>query len=204
MKQRNFRVFLLTLIGFIYGFVLLFIVSPESYEWLVDFHFFGNRAFSKKEEKEFDKKIAKQQVELYQTYYFNKDYPNILLLGFSESTDKGKWSYGNLAKISFTLPKVSFPVELEFKLGAYINQHNPVITVEPYINDVHYNTWRFENNKNSSQRTLLVFPKYVGNSGKVVVSFNIKGIKSPHELGYGNNINKLGLFIEEVKIKPKH
>ncbi len=204
MEQRNLRILLLTFIGVIYGLVLLFIISPESYEWIVDFHFFGDRAFSKKEEREFDKKVTKQNLELYQTYYFNKDYPHILLLGFSEIIDDGRWTYGNLAKISFTIPKVSYPVEVEFKLGAYINQHNQLITVEPIVNDVHYNVWNFENGKNSARRKLVVFPKYVGHNGKVTISFNIKGMKSPHELGYGNNINKLGLFLEEMSIRPKH
>ena len=170
----------------------------------MDFYFLGNRVFSKKEERDFDKRIIKQNIELYQTYYFNKDYPNIFLLGFSEVIDDGKWTYGNLAKISFTLPKISFPILLDFKLAAYINQHNPVINVEPTINGKRYNTWIFENGKNSKRRLLLISPENIGNNGKVMISFNIDGMKSPHELGYGNNINKLGLFIEEMSIRPKH
>lgn len=204
MEQKKFRIILLTLIGIVYGFVLLFIVNPEIYESLIDIHFLGNRAFSKKEEKEFDKKTAKQQVELYQTYYFNKDYPNIFLLGFGESINDGKWTHGNLAKISFTLPKINFSVVLDFKLAAYINQHNPLITVVPVINGKQYNAWSFENGGKSKRRELLISPENIGSNGKIVVSFNIEGMKSPHDLGHGNNINKLGLFIEEMKIKPKH
>ena len=204
MEQRNLRILLLTIIGAIYALALLFIVSPESYEWIVDFHFFGDRAFSKKEEREFDKKLTKQNLELYQTYYFNKDYPNILLLGFSEVIDDGRWTYGNLAKMSFTIPRINFPIILDFKLAAYTNQHNPLIMVTPILNGKEYYMWNFEDGRKSIKRSLLISPENVGHNGKVTVSFNIEGMKSPHELGYGNNVNKLGLFIEEMSIRPKH
>ena len=64
--------------------------------------------------------------------------------------------------------------------------------------------WNFEDGRKSIKRSLLISPENVGHNGKVTVSFNIEGMKSPHELGYGNNVNKLGLFIEEMSIRPKH
>jgi len=199
----KFRTFIIMLLALLYADILYLILNPQIYEYYVDYYFFNNRIFSREDERRFAKKTPEKSAVFFKTYHLNREQPEIMTLGFDAPKSGGSWSLGNLAKIAFTIPKVSKPVLLKLRVSAYVNTKNPKITVIPTVNGKQYDEWVFQNGKKDQKTTLNVPQNLIASNQKIELSFKIKGYKSPQELGYGADRSKLGIFLSELEIVPQ-
>lgn len=199
----KFRTLMIMLLALLYADIVYLILNPQIYEYYVDYYFFNNRIFSREDENLFSYKRPSKGTVFFKTYYFNKEQPEIMALGFGSFKSGGRWSLGNLAKIAFTVPKSNKPVLLKFRVSAYVNTKNPKITVIPAVNGKNYEKWVFQNGKKDQKTTLSVPQNLIGSERKIEISFKIKGYKSPQELGYGADRSKFGIFLSELEIAPK-
>nr|QIM10565.1 hypothetical protein PlAlph_4570 [uncultured Alphaproteobacteria bacterium] len=200
MKLRTVMIMLLSLL---YADIVYLILNPQIYEYYVDYYFFNNRVFSRGDERAFANKNPQKSINFFTAYQFNKEQPEIMTLGFGNPKSDGCWSHGNLAKIAFALPQTNADTSVTLRVSAYVNTKNKKITVVPIINNKEYAAWDFQNGKNDQKTTLLIPQKLVPPDKKIEIAFKIKGYKSPQELGYGNDKNKLGIFISEIAFAPK-
>lgn len=199
----KFRTLMIMLLALLYADIVYLILNPQIYEYYVDYYFFNNRIFSRGDERIFAHKLPAKSINFFTTYQFNQEQPEIMTLGFGEPKSGGRWSHGNLAKIALSLPQTNAAIVLKFRMSAYVNTKNKKITVTPIINDKEYAPWDFQNGKKDQNTTLLVPHKLIPPDKKIEISFKIKGYKSPKELGYGADTNKLGIFISEMGATPK-
>lgn len=191
------------LLSLLYADIVYLILNPQIYEYYIDYYFFNNRIFSREEERRFAQKTPKKNTVLFKTYHLNREQPEIITLGFDAPKDDGSWSLGNLAKVAFTIPKVNKPVLLKLRVSAYVNIKNPKVTVIPTVNGKQYDEWIFQNGKKDLKTTLNIPQNLIASNQKIEISFKIKGYKSPQELGYGTDRNKLGIFLSEITVTPK-
>jgi len=198
----KFKIFLVFLVAAVYFGSTYCIFNRDICVAYKDYYLLNNRTVSWKEERAFDSLPLAGSLAFFAPYLFSEPQPDIRFLGFSEAEPAGRWTNGNLAKLSFQLPSVYSDVWVNFNVSPYISQHNPEVYVKVFLNGEEVDEWKFIQGKNYPPTAIKLRQKNIGNNQKQVFSFRIEGSVSPRQLGYGDDIRKLGLLFKGLSLVP--
>lgn len=201
-NRMKLKIFLILVIAAVYFGSTYCMLNKDICVAYKDYYFLQNRTVSWQEEKAFNLSLPQNPLNFFTKYRFADEQPDIKLLGFSHREPAGRWSEGNLAKLSFKMPSVYSDVTIDFEVSPYVNRHNDNVNVTVLLNGEEVAEWNFVQGENYPDTTVQLDKKDLTGNQKIVFTFKLKGFASPQSLGYGNDIRKLGILFKSIGLVP--
>lgn len=124
--------------------------------------------------------------------------------GWSWQEDHGTWSDGDVATLVLKLDRLyQIPLELVISGQSFVPEQHPRQDIEVLANDHLIAHWTFRIDDGPVELRALI-PTEIVSLANLKLSFRILNPRSPASLGLAPDDRQLGIFLQELQIRPLH